>query len=216
MPRPRPTTAAALACLAALLAAGLTLRAQDRPKAPRAGRAAEGPDAAAAPPATVQDALVRPFHLPFAQETTLDEVARHLRRTLGAPVVLDESALARLELTPETTVRLELDGVRLKTALQLLLDQVGMTYRVVPEDNLLILTDTYGATDVESRILDELEAIHREVHDLQDAVDDLYDLLAPVEPGPELRNPTIIEELPPGGDAPAPEQPETPRTRAGV
>ena len=53
-------------------------------------------------------------------------MAAHLRQALGAPVVLDLAALKRQDLTPESTVRLQLEGVRLKTGLKLLLDHCGI------------------------------------------------------------------------------------------
>src|SRR4051794_2023067 len=59
-------------------------------------------------PCSVQDALVRPFDLPFGDPTRLDEVCRYLRRTLNAPVVLDLAALGRQNVRPEETVQLEL------------------------------------------------------------------------------------------------------------
>ena len=56
----------------------------------------------------------------------------------GAPikgaVVLDLAALGRQDVEPDDPVQLELEGVRLKTGLKLLLDQVGLTFRVVAED----------------------------------------------------------------------------------
>ncbi len=112
---------------------------------------------------SVQDALLRPLDLPFDRPTSLEDVARFLREALGAQVILDRAALDRLDLVPEATVQLELKGVRLKTGLNLLLDQVGLTYRVEPEDNLLILTDAQGSGDTNQRILSELKALHRDV-----------------------------------------------------
>ena len=177
--------------------AGWTLLAQERAARPPArGKA----DAAAARPApgagvSMQDALLKPFDLPFGEETTLEEVRQHLGRVLGGPVVLDRSALDRLELDPEDTVQLDLKGVRLKVGLKLLLDQVGMTYRVVPEDNLLILTDAEGSDDPDKQVLAELKAMHREIHDLQDAVDDLADLVEEelgVEPAPAKQEPALV------------------------
>src|SRR5262249_51683347 len=84
-------------------------------------------------------------------------------------------ALDRLELTHEATVQLELRSVRLKTGLKLLLDQLGLTYRVIPEDNLLVLTDTEGSEEPLDRVLSELKALHRDLHALQDAMDELLD-----------------------------------------
>jgi len=124
---------------------------------------------------SVQDALLLPFDLPFGRETTLEEVAKHLQRNLHAQVVLDVGALERQDLTASDTVKLQLRGVRLKTALKLLLGQVGLTYRVIPEDNLLILTDAQESDDRYAHILDELKALHRDVHSLQDSVDELLE-----------------------------------------
>ena len=94
--------------------------------------------------ASVQDVLLRPYRFPFNQPTSLTQVCLHLKQTLGVPVVLDIAALDRQDVDADDTVQLELDGVRLKTGLKLLLDQVGLTYQVVPDDNLLIITDRAG------------------------------------------------------------------------
>ncbi len=61
-------------------------------------------------------------------------------RSLNAPVVLDLAALGRQNVRKDDDRGLDLKGVRLKTGLKLLLDQVDLNYRVVPGDNLLILT----------------------------------------------------------------------------
>ncbi len=148
------------------------------------GGDAATPTRAGLPP-TVEEALLRPARIAFAEPTPLSEVVVFLRELLKAPVVLDRAAMARLEITEDDTVQLELDGVRLKTALPLLLDQVGMTYRVEPEDNLLVLTDREGANDRIDRILVEIERLHDDVHDLQDTVDMLGQSLAPIELIPE-------------------------------
>src|SRR5262249_26394737 len=110
----------------------------------------------------------------------------------------------------------ELNGVRLKTGLKLLLDQVRLTYRVVPEDNLLVLTDRDGADDPLNRLLAEMKELHRDVHDVQDALDEVRAVLGLDDEGARMRKPTIIEQMPedqPGagkGAAPAP------RTRPGI
>jgi hypothetical protein len=147
-------------------------------------RAAKGPARAKGeattpkgPALSIQDALLRPLDLPFEQETTLEDVRLYLARTLAAQVVLDRAALDRLDLIADDTIQIELKGVRLKVGLQLLLDQVDMTFRVVPEDNLLVLTDLEGSDDTNKRILTEIKALHREFHDIQDALDDLRDLV---------------------------------------
>ncbi len=138
---------------------------------------AKGAAGAAAGGDSVQDALLRPLDLPFAEPTSLADVQKFLAGALGAPVVLDLAALDRLDLGPEDTVQLDLKAVRLKTGLKLLLDQVGMTFRVVAEDNLLILTDAAEGGEPIDRALRELKALHLEMHDLRDAIDDLRDLV---------------------------------------
>ena len=126
---------------------------------------------------SINDALLRPLDLPFGEPTTLSDVQKYLTEQLGGAVVLDLAAMDRLDVTADDTVQLDLKGVRLKTGLKLLLDQVGMTYRVVAEDNLLILTDAKEAGEPIDQALRQLKAIHDEMHDLQDAVDDLRDLV---------------------------------------
>jgi hypothetical protein len=146
---------------------------------------------------TVHDVLARPYRFPFTHPTSIAQVCSHLKETLKVPVVLDLAALDRQDVQPEDTVQLELDGVRLKTGLKLLLDQVGLTYHVVTEDNLLVITDREGSEDPLDRVWTELHALHRDLHDVQDAVDDLTDFLAGEKgEGPRVRKPTIIEEMP--------------------
>jgi hypothetical protein len=197
--------------------ARLSVRAQERGERVPPERTVARPDAApgagdraGTATVSVQDALLRPFSFPFAKPTALADVCEHLRRALKAPVVLDLAALDRLELDPEDPVQLQLEGVRLKVGLKLLLDQVGLTFQVVPEDNLLILTDTQGSTDPIDRVLSEIKALHRDVHDLQDSVDDILAALAPETEGggARMRKPTIIEEVP--GEAKPGEKPEPP------
>jgi len=168
-----------------------------------------GPGSAKA--ATLQDALLRPYRFPFSRPTPLEQVCTHLRQTLNAPVVLDLAALDRQNVEPNDAVQLDLEGVRLKTGLKLLLDQLGLTYRVVAEDNLMIITDSAGSEDPNDRIVSELRALHRDLHELQDAVDELRDYLGDdAGKGPRVRKPTIIEEMEEeGGKKPAtrPEKP---------
>jgi hypothetical protein len=170
-----------------------SLLAQDRAaKAPPRAREAAGPRGTIV---SVQEALLRPTDLPFAEETSLEVVRLFLARNLGAQVVLDRSALDRLELTPEDTVQLELKNVRLKVGLKLLLDQVGLAFRVEPEDNLLILTDPESSDDPAQRTAAELKSLHRDIHDLQDAVDDLRDLVEDdlgIEPEVTKHHSTIV------------------------
>ena len=165
------------------------------PTAPAKPRTAP-PARAEGPPVSIQDAMLRPFVMPFGEPTSLEDVCKHLRQALGASVVLDLAALGRRKVTPQEKVQLDLKGVRLQTGLKLLLDQAGLTYRVVPEDNLLIVTDAEGSADRLDRVFSELEAVHRDLHTLQDALDEVRATLGIEEGEPTMRQPTIIEEMP--------------------
>jgi hypothetical protein len=178
--------------------------------------AATGPDSARAGRASVQDVLLHTYRFAFSRPTTLAQVCVHLKETLGVPVVLDIAALDRQDVDKDDTVQLDLEGVRLKTGLKLLLDQVGLTYHVVPEDNLLIITDHQGSDDPLDRIWNELRTLHRELHDVQDAVDELADAVySDEQEGPRMRKPTIIEEKPdrdPAGPEPPQGEAEQPKS----
>jgi len=174
-----------------------TTQAQDKPR-PSPERAPAGnltKDEARGP--SLSDALLMKTTLPFDKPTPLSEVRQYLSDTLHAQVVLDRAALLRAGIEPSAGVELERVEIRLKTGLKLLLDQLGLTYRVVPEDNLLILTDGQGADEPIERIRAEIHEMHAELHDIQDAIDEIRTALGLEAPAnAKVRSPTIIEEMP--------------------
>ena len=183
------------AALGLAASARWTLWAQER----AVGRAGRPKAAAEAPrpvgPASAQDALLRPFDFPFAEPIALVDACSTIGRALGVAVAVDQAALDRQDVVDDDPVKLDLKGVRLKVGLKLLLDPLHLTFKVVPEDNLLIITDGEGSEDPVSLVLAELKAMHREVHDLQDAVDDLRDLVEEelgYEPEPLPRRRTTV------------------------
>ena len=93
--------------------------------------------------------------------------------SLGLPVVLDLAAPGSARRQARGYRQARAQGVRLKTGLKLLLDQVGLTYKVVAEDNLLILTDKQGSEDPIERVMAEIHELHRDIHDIQDALDEV-------------------------------------------
>ena len=194
--------------------ASVVLRAQSRVEPTKATvvHAPTGP--------TVQEALNRPFTFPFVKPTSLEEAAAYLGKQLNAPVAIDRAAIERLELKLDDPVQLQLEGVRLKTGLKLLLDQLDLTFQVIPEDNLLIITDAQGSEDRYDRILTEIKSLHREMHDVQDAIDALTKAISlDADLGAQMRKPTIIEEVPEGEEPKTkqePRQPVTPRPRPGI
>jgi hypothetical protein len=93
--------------------------------------------------------------------------------------------------------------------LPLLLDVFQLTYHFIAEDNLLVITDAKGAGDTQRQVLEEIRDLHRDVHDLQDLVNELRSLVLG-EDGPAIRKPTLIEDVPPLPDEkPAGTAPET-------
>jgi hypothetical protein len=216
----RRTSYLLLGVAALVLTASLTLSLRAQPQA-KDDPKAEAVDVSGPARSSVQDALTRPFSFTFAKPTSLEHVAAHLSKELNAPVALDRAALDRLDVRPDDTVQLELKGVRLKTGLKLLLDQLDLTYRVEPEDNLLVITDTTGTSDPMDHVRNELKSIHRDLHDVQDAVDDIRNAMGIGKEGDRLRKPTIIEEVPPGGtpkpkDPPPATTPSPSRSRPGA
>lgn len=142
----------------------------ERPARPRAEASTSSPK-----PVSIQDALLKKCKLPFGRGVALEDLAVFLREATGAQVALDYGALDRQDVQPEDVVLLELENVRLKTGLKLLLDQLNLTYKVVPEDNLLIITDARESEEAYTQILGELDSLHRDIHKLEDMMDELLD-----------------------------------------
>ncbi|HEU5118303.1 MAG TPA: hypothetical protein VFT74_16920, partial [Isosphaeraceae bacterium] len=91
-------------------------------------------------------ALNQPTEMPFPEKTPLQDVLNHLRQATvsqtlpcGLPIYLDPIGLENLDLTPESPIRMQLEGVRLKTTLELLLKQLGLVY--VVRQGVVIITD---------------------------------------------------------------------------
>ncbi|MHC5544079.1 hypothetical protein ACYOEI_38120 [Singulisphaera rosea] len=164
-----------------------------------------------APTHSIHDLLERPYPFRFQSPTRVSEVRDQLQKALKVPVVLDRAAMDRQDVRADDTVELELEGVRLRTGLKLLLSQVGLTYHVIAEDNLLLLTDEEGADDPLRRIFAEIKALHRDLHEVRDSVDEMREVLG-LDEGAKMRKPTIIEEQP---EVPADNvEPASPKTRA--
>lgn len=90
-------------------------------------------------------ALDRPLDMPFAEGATLQDVLDRIQgatrsRELpeGIPIYVDPVGLEEAEKTTESTVRLSLIGVPLRTSLPLLLQQLDLKYTV--DEGLLTIT----------------------------------------------------------------------------
>ena len=86
----------------------------------------------------VYDALERKVRMPFEEETTLDDVIKHIQaETVGAdgkPIAIELGVLhggGEVNLTMQPTVRsVDLSGVPLRTSLKLCLKQLDCTFHV--------------------------------------------------------------------------------------
>ena len=90
-----------------------------------------------------------PMELSFARPTPLKDVLARIRRSLigskgnaTVPVFVDPQGLAEAKVTLDTLVSLDLEGIPFKTALRLMLKQLGLAYCV--RDGVLIISSLQG------------------------------------------------------------------------
>ena len=109
--------------------------------------------------------LARTVAVPFGEETPLKDVLNFLREQAREPekgkdgpgtplpIYLDPVGLEKAEEDADSTVAIQLEGVPLSTSLGLILDQLGLTYRV-QQDGILVVTtpDRASAFDPPSRV----------------------------------------------------------------
>lgn len=93
----------------------------------------------------IERALAKPLSMPFANETSLEEVLKYIRGATasaelpdGIPIYVDPVGLQEEGRTMASQVTVNLEGVPLKHSLILLLKQLGLTYTV--KDGFLMVT----------------------------------------------------------------------------
>lgn len=84
-------------------------------------------------------------------DVPLSEVAEFIRETMNAEVQLDEAALNEIGLSPDTLVTAKIKGVRLDSALSLVLAPLDLTY-VVSDEVILITSKEMAETIVDARV----------------------------------------------------------------
>ena len=98
--------------------------------------------------------LEEPIAMSFAEETPLEDVLRYVMQATKGPndhgihIYIDPVGLAESEKTMVSPVKINLQGVPLKTTLRLVLKQLGLTY-VVKDRFLLICFDKPGNSPTE-------------------------------------------------------------------
>ena len=94
----------------------------------------------------ILDVLEKPISMPFPIDTPLDDVIKYIKTAttgpdfeLGLPIYVDPQGLQTAEKTMTSPIALNLEGIKLKTSLRLVLKQLGMGYYV--KHGLLIISD---------------------------------------------------------------------------
>ncbi len=100
--------------------------------------------------AKIRRALTAPATLDFV-DTPLADVAASLESAYSIPVELEVAALERVGLSPDAPISRELKDVSLRTALRLMLRDLGLTY-VVDEGALVITTREEAAQRLSTRV----------------------------------------------------------------
>jgi hypothetical protein len=106
--------------------------------------------------------LEKPISMTFANDTPLGDVLKYIKQATtaagfaGIPIHVDPIGLQEAEKTEQSTVKLDLEGVPLKTTLRLLLEQLGLAYKV--KGGVLIITslESQERTDEEESRLRDL------------------------------------------------------------
>ena len=102
--------------------------------------------------------LGKTISMPFAQETSLEDVIKYIKSTTtgpllpeGLPIYVDPVGLQDAERTMTSPITFDVSQVPLRTSLRLILKQLGLTYRV--RDGLLTITSigTDGDDEVGAR-----------------------------------------------------------------
>jgi RNA polymerase sigma factor (sigma-70 family) len=90
--------------------------------------------------------------MPFANETPLEDVIKHVKQVTkspdfpkGVPIYVDPIGLQEAEKTLTSPITMDLEGVPLKRTLQLALKQLGLFYRV--QDGMIYIS-AEGSEDV--------------------------------------------------------------------
>jgi hypothetical protein len=95
--------------------------------------------------------LEEPATLSFARETRLGDVLKSIKNaTKGThkdpiPIYVDPKGLEEAEVSLEAMVRLDLEGIPLRTSLRLMLKQLGLAYCV--RDGVLIISSVQGVRE---------------------------------------------------------------------
>ena len=146
----------ALACALVVVVMGAMVVAQEEDPfgegAEATAPAAPAADAPAADPATanyspsaaqerIEHSLEQPLRSPLSfVQTPLSEVMEQIREEFDIPILFDVAALEASAISPDVEVTIELNNIRLRTALDLMLKQLENLTYIIDQEVLLITT----------------------------------------------------------------------------
>ena len=149
--------------------------------------------------------LEEPIPMSFAKPTPLVDVLKYIKSATqgpddtGIPIYVDPVGLSEAEKTITAPVKLDLEGVALKTTLRLILQQLGLTY--VVKDGLLTITSEASESLNQVPVLEVVEQARRgelSIAEIQEMTA-LLKAIAELEKAASSIAPQVVE---------VPEQPE--------
>ncbi|MEZ6147067.1 MAG: hypothetical protein R3B91_16945 [Planctomycetaceae bacterium] len=88
----------------------------------------------------MNDELSKQVSLSFT-EAPLTEVLQHLATDAKINLMIDERSLSEIGLTSQVPITINVEGIKLKSALNLILKPMRLDYRV--DDGVLVISSTY-------------------------------------------------------------------------
>jgi hypothetical protein len=94
----------------------------------------------------IREQLNEPLSMPFPNQTSFQDVIKYIKTATrapklpdGIPIYIDPQGLKAAAIKEDARIVINLEGVKIKTSLRLLLKQLGLGY--VVKDGLLIITN---------------------------------------------------------------------------
>jgi len=118
--------------------------------------------------AHLQPMLDRKTTFTFVAQTPVSEIFEHWRRTTGLVILVDWASLADIDLTPRSTIACSVNDRPWRDALDGVLGELSLGWRMVDDRTLQITTATVAATALRSVEFYPLDDVRR-VEPLRDA-----------------------------------------------
>src|SRR5262249_2660690 len=140
----------------------------------------------------VVTALEKPVGMSFANDTPLADVLKYIKAELrlpngnGIPIYVDPVGLAQAESKETSPVRIDVDGIPLRTSLRLVLKQLNLAYCV--KDGLLIISSVEG-------VLQELKEARETIEQLAQPVREEVTQRSATDPDPSIQLPIHPPDL---------------------